>query len=153
PHPGCTGASIFFAAFDKEEEEAARASVGSSIAEPGINGRLSTLGRGSRDIELVLWDLAQTRHVDRSGNLARILAELFRDRVPLSAHAVERAPLRVLESANMPAVLIEMGCLSNPDQEKQLTSNEFQSVFVQTIVEAVVRFRDSLDAAGRPGAQ
>ena len=31
---------------------------------------------------------------------------------------MERAPFRVLESANMPAVLIEMGFLTNPAQEK-----------------------------------
>jgi hypothetical protein len=33
-------------------------------------------------------------------------------------HPTEQAPLRVLESANMPAVLIELGYLSNPEQEK-----------------------------------
>jgi N-acetylmuramoyl-L-alanine amidase len=52
----------------------------------------------------------------------------------------------VLESANMPAVIVEIGYLTNVDQEKQLTANEFQNTLVQAIVDAIVKFRDALDA-------
>ena len=75
-------------------------------------------------------------------------AQQLRDRVPLAAHAIDRAPLRVLESANMPAVLIEIGFLSNPEQEKQLTVDGFQNTFVQAVYDSVVRFRDALNAGG-----
>ena len=44
----------------------------------------------------------------------------------------------------MPAVLIEMGYLTNPDQERQLTGSEMQNAIVQAIVDAVLRFRESL---------
>ena len=44
---------------------------------------------------------------------------------------IERAPFRVLESANMPAILIEVGYLTNPEQEKLLTTAEFQTTFAQ----------------------
>jgi N-acetylmuramoyl-L-alanine amidase len=47
----------------------------------------------------------------------------------------------------MPAVLIEIGYLSSPDQEKQITGGEFQSVFAQSIVDAVVAFRAQLEHA------
>ena len=64
--------------------------------------------------------------------------------MPLAARPVDRAPLRVLESANMPAVLIEMGYLTNADQERQLAGDEFQNTFVQALFDAIVRFRDAL---------
>ena len=80
--------------------------------------------------------------------LATILEQQLRNRVPLSVHPIDRAPLRILESANMPAVLLEMGFLSNAEQEKQLTVDVFQAGVVQSIYEAVVRFRDSLNAGG-----
>jgi len=130
-----SGAEIFVALFDRE---AAAAAV------LGATDRVTTFGGGSRDIELVLWDSAQVRHVERSLNFAGILESTLRDRVPLAAQPVERAPLRVLESANMPAVLVEMGYLSNAEQERQLTSDAFQSTFVQAIFDAVQRFRDAL---------
>jgi N-acetylmuramoyl-L-alanine amidase len=45
----------------------------------------------------------------------------------------------------MPAVLIEMGYLTNPDQEKQLAGADFQNALVQAVSEAVLKFRDALD--------
>lgn len=136
--PGTTGASILIAAFDKESEQAAGAARGGE--------RLPTFSGGLREIELLPWGLAQLRHVERSGVLAQIVEQQFKDRVPLSAHPVDRGPLRILEAANMPAIVVEMGYLSNADQEKQLTGNEFQTAFVQAMVDAVVRFRDQLDS-------
>jgi len=136
--PGTSGASIFVAAFDKAAEDQARASLGTE--------RLPTFAGGVRDVELLVWDLAQIRHVDQSAELARIIEQQFRDRVPLSPRVIDRAPLRVLESANMPAVLVEMGYLTNAEQERQLTGNEFQNTLVQALVEAALRFRDYLDA-------
>src|SRR4029077_16990384 len=109
--------------------------------------RLPTFNGGLRDIELVPWDLAQIGHIDQSIELATILEQQFHDRIPLSSRPVARAPLRVLESANMPAVLIEMGYLTNPDQEKQLARTDFQNTVVQAIFDAVLKFRDALDQA------
>ena len=95
-----------------------------------------------------MWDLAQIRHVDHSVELARILEQAFGGRVPLAPRALERAPLRVLESANMPAVMIEMGYLTNGAQEKQLADPNFQNGFVQAVYDAVLKFRDYLMAQG-----
>ena len=72
----------------------------------------------------------------------------FHDRVPLSAHPVESAPMRVLASANMPAVLVEMGYLTNADQEKLVGADAFQNAFVLSLYDAIVKFRDSLTAGG-----
>jgi N-acetylmuramoyl-L-alanine amidase len=69
--------------------------------------------------------------------------------VPLGPHAVERAPLGVLASANMPAVLVEMGLLSNADQAKRLADTEFQNTLVQAVTDAVIAFRDSVGGAAR----
>lgn len=134
-----SGAAIFCAVFD----EGAHAAAASSGAE-----RLPTFGGGLRDIELVPWDLAQTRHIDQSNAFAALLEQQFRHRIPMAETPVDRAPLRVLESSNMPAVLVELGYLTNADQEKLLTGDGFQNAFVQAVYEAVVRFRDVLAAGG-----
>jgi N-acetylmuramoyl-L-alanine amidase len=134
--PATAGASIYVAAFsDTDRAQAALPPA-----------RVPVFGGGSRVIELVLWDLAQIRHVEQSTELARILQRELENRVPLDARPVEYAPFRVLESANMPAALIEMGYLTNPDQEKQLASAEFQSLFVHAVADAVLKFRDYLSA-------
>ena len=129
-----TGASFYYAAFD---DALVRTAAASRV------DRLPTFGGGARDIDLVLWNLAQIRHVDRSMAFAALLEEQFRDKMPLATRPIERAPLRVLESANMPAVLLEMGFLSNPEQGPQLGTAEFQNTFAQAVFDAVVKFRDS----------
>jgi N-acetylmuramoyl-L-alanine amidase len=97
---------------------------------------------------MVPWDLAQTRHLDQSQSFAELIEQQFRDRVPLAARPIERAPLRVLESANMPAVLIELGFLTNAEQAKLLAGDGFQATAAQAIFDAVVRYRDALTARG-----
>ncbi len=135
--PATTGAAIFYAAFDKDAAQMATA---------GETGRVPTFSGGSRDIELVPWDLAQTRHLDQSAAFADLLEQQFRDGVPRAAHPIDRAPLRVLESANMPAVLLEMGYLTNADQARLLTSDAFQNALVLALLDAIVKFRDTLNA-------
>ncbi len=139
-----SGASIHVAAFNTAQEKQARLAP----------ERLPTFGGGLRDIELVEWDLAQLRYLDQSTELARIVREQFDGRVPLDPHQpAEAGPFRVLESANMPAVLIEMGYLSNAEQESALGGAEFQNTFVQAVMDAVVKFREYLERQRADGAR
>jgi N-acetylmuramoyl-L-alanine amidase len=82
--------------------------------------------------------------------LAHILERELQDRVPLDARPVDRAPFRVLAAANMPAILVELGYLTNLDQEQQLGTAEFQTAFVQAISDAVLKFSQYL--SGENGA-
>jgi N-acetylmuramoyl-L-alanine amidase len=134
-----SGATIYYAAFDR--------SVSQNAATGGVD-RVPTFNGGAREIELVLWDFAQTRHLDQSAAFATVLEQQMRDRVPLASPAVDRAALRVLESANMPAILIEVGYLTNPDQAALMRTDAFHATLVQSLFEAVVRFRDTLAAGG-----
>jgi N-acetylmuramoyl-L-alanine amidase len=43
----------------------------------------------------------------------------------------------------MPAVLIEMGFLTNAAEERALAADERQNAIVQALVDAVVRFREA----------
>jgi N-acetylmuramoyl-L-alanine amidase len=135
------GAAVYCAEFDKDSAQAA--------SRRGAE-RVPAFGGGLRDVEMVPWGLAQTRHLTQSAAFAEILLQQLRDRVPLAPPPANQAPLRVLESANMPAVLVELGYLSNPGQERALAGEAFQSLFVQALYDAVVRYRDSLPSAGAP---
>jgi N-acetylmuramoyl-L-alanine amidase len=141
--PTLAGGSIYSAAFEPGAAQAARALAPE---------RVPAIGGGSREIEFVPWEFAQTAHLEESDALAKLLEAQLHGRVPLAARPVDSAPLRVLESANMPAILIEIGYLTNPDQERQLASAEFQNPFVQGVLDAIIRFRDVLDEKRRLAA-
>ncbi|MCY4027940.1 MAG: N-acetylmuramoyl-L-alanine amidase, partial [Acidobacteria bacterium] len=106
---------------------------------------LSVVGGGAREIDIVEWEMAQARHVDRSARLAELVEDELRRRVPMSPRAIQQAPFRVLVGANMPAVLVEMGFISNPTQEMELTAASFQNEVVDALIGAVLRFRDYLE--------
>ena len=47
----------------------------------------------------------------------------------------------MLVGANMPAVLVEIGYLSNPEQEQALASARYQDQIAQALFDAIVQFR------------
>jgi len=136
--PSLSGATISTALFEHQAEQAARSLAPELV--PAIGG-------GARNIEFVPWDVAQIPHLEQSATLARVIEEQLHDRVPLVMKPTGAAPLRVLEPANMPAVLIEMGYLTNADQEKQLAGENFQNTLVQSLVDAVMKYRDVMGAS------
>jgi N-acetylmuramoyl-L-alanine amidase len=135
------GAEVFYLSLDEYGEEAARAA-----AAPGET--LPVFGGGTRAIEVVPWRLAQARHIQSSAALARTVEASLRGRVAMSPRALQQAPFRVLVGANMPAVLVEMGFMTNPAQEKQLSSDDYQNALAQSLFDAIVQFRDSRAPAG-----
>ena len=81
--------------------------------------------RGENNNMPIPWDRLQDRYREKS----RILAGLIRSRLntinSIENSRVQGAPLTVLQGAHMPAILIEVGYLTNPAEEKNLRSNRF----------------------------
>jgi N-acetylmuramoyl-L-alanine amidase len=73
----------------------------------------------------ILWDQVQSRHLEKSRALARLLNTHLNDSALDQESRVQGAPLLLLQGANMPAILIEIGYLSNPAEEKQLKDQRF----------------------------
>ena len=46
----------------------------------------------------------------------------------------------------MPAVLVEMAFISNPDEESQLGSDDFKTRVVQALYNAIVRYRARIES-------
>ncbi len=112
------------------------------------------VGGGSRIIDPMPWDLAQIPFADESASFGGLLIQRFAERgVPLAPSPAVLAPLRALVGANMPAVLIELGFLSNADDEKLFGDAEATGKLVDAVVAAVSDARRGLqgDAAGRGG--
>jgi N-acetylmuramoyl-L-alanine amidase len=109
-------------------------------------------GGGTRDIEIILWEMAQARHIERSAAFAGIVERELRTRVAMSPRAIQQAPFRVLAGANMPAVLVEMGFITNPDEERRLDSDAFQDRLAQALYDSIAAFRAQLDAPTRAAA-
>jgi len=134
--PDVAGAEVFYLSLEEYGDEAQRVASSPPAVLPSIGG-------GSRQIDVIRWEMAQARHIDRSAALATIVESHLAARIKMSPRARQRGPFRVLVGANMPAVLVEAGFLSNPGQEKQLTSDQYQQSIAQALTESVVQFNNT----------
>ena len=132
--PGVSGTEVFYLSLEGYGDEAQRAAQARADSLP-------VLGGGSREIEITPWEMAQARHIDQSSAFARAVEASLRDRMPMSARALQQAPLRVLVGVNMPAILVEMGFLTNPQQEQELARDDRQNAIVQALVDGILRYR------------
>jgi N-acetylmuramoyl-L-alanine amidase len=141
--PAVRGATVFF--LDAEAEIPDRAT--------GRGAFLPTPGGGSREIDVVPWERAQARYIPASAAMAAAISDELTTRAAASARPVEQAPLRVLVGANMPAVLVELGYLSNPDEEKTLAGETYQALLVQALLDALTKVRATADQPHPPADQ
>ncbi|HSK10449.1 MAG TPA: N-acetylmuramoyl-L-alanine amidase, partial [Vicinamibacterales bacterium] len=140
--PATRGAQVYYSSAGQTGEEARRAALAGQW--------LPTVG-GSREVELILWEMAQVRHLGESAAFATLVEEELRTRLAVNERPVLQAPFRVLAAANMPAVLVEVGFLSNPEEAAQLTTAKHQDAIVQALLQSIVRFRDLVERGGVSG--
>ena len=95
-------------------------------------------------VSLPVWDHLQLRHIHTS----RMLAKNLKDRLaPLSQTTITAAPLLVLRGADMPAVLIEIGYLSNPEDAKALRDPQYLESLTVAIANGIDAFFSDLRQA------
>jgi N-acetylmuramoyl-L-alanine amidase len=103
------------------------------------------------DLQLILWDLAQSHHLEESHRFAALVQGELNGALQLRDRGVKQAPFRVLMGAAMPAVLVEVGFLSNPEEEARLQDPAYRQQLVDALVRAVSRYR--AQKQGRPSVQ
>ena len=92
------------------------------------------------DLDFILWDLAQSAHLNESSRLAEAIQTQLNVVSKTDNRGIKQAPFRVLSGATMPAVLVEVGFISHSEEEKQLKSAPFQQSVADAIARAVAEF-------------
>jgi len=97
------------------------------------------------DLAFILADMAQSEYLEESYNLSmRLQNDLIRT-TESRDRGVKQANFYVLRGAFMPAVLIELGFLSNKEEEKKLTKSSYQNKLAQSIYESIRDFKKKYD--------
>ncbi|MBC8198999.1 MAG: N-acetylmuramoyl-L-alanine amidase [Desulfobacteraceae bacterium] len=110
------------------------------MSESDITFKGATSKTYNSDNDLTTWDNIQKRHVTRSKALAKSMQTQINDRIKHMETRIEGAPLVVLSGADMPAILIEIGYISNPGEEKKLRDTQILSEFAKAISKAIDNF-------------
>jgi N-acetylmuramoyl-L-alanine amidase len=136
--PALKGAEVYYLTVERADAEARKKADDNATTLPALGG-------SNRAIDLILWETAQARYLEQSATLAGFVEQSLRAKVEMSPRAVQQAPFRVLVGANMPAALVEIGYLSNADQEGQLTTAGYQDQVAQALLDALVKFREFIE--------
>jgi len=93
------------------------------------------------DLSAILGDLAQTRAHADAARLARKIQDAL-GRVPglKPSRGLRQAPFAVLKGARMPAVLVELGYLTNPKQALYLAKPSGQQEAAENLAKGIVAF-------------
>ena len=115
---------------------------------------VAVLGGGTRSIEMLPWELAQIGFTNQSAAVAAILARHLRDAgVPLYVHPTAQLPLRPLVGVSMPAVMVELGFLSNPAEERAMNTSERSDHLISAMLATINEIRTGVPATAQVAPQ
>jgi N-acetylmuramoyl-L-alanine amidase len=81
-----------------------------------------------------------TTRVDISMQLARHIEQALSRTTETVSRGIRRAPLRPHTNLNIPSLLIEIGCITNPTEEAMLQSEDYQRQLAAGIAEGIVGY-------------
>ncbi len=132
------GAETYFLSYQATDDEA-RAAAALENNTIGVE-----TPPGSEALGMVLWDLAQSQYLAESSRLAETIQENLNELLRIESRGVKQAPFKVLMGATMPAVLVEIGFITNSDEEDRLKDSSYREKIAQAIVDSVAAFKEQV---------
>ncbi len=130
--PNAKGSETYYLSLEASDELAKKAAESENAA-GGADP--------ASDLKLILWDLAQQAYIGESSRFAQAVQEEMSSATGAANRGVKQAPFKVLVGATMPAALVEVGFISNAEEEEKLQSGEFQAHIVDALTRAVTRYK------------
>jgi N-acetylmuramoyl-L-alanine amidase len=122
--------------------DAASDTIASGVAQRENEGVPQAVrGIDGQALDFILWDLAHTQHLRESSLLAEEIQQSMNGLWQLRDRGIKQAPLRVLKGATMPAVLVELGYLSNPADAAMIADSGFRQQLAEALFRGIDNFR------------
>jgi N-acetylmuramoyl-L-alanine amidase len=143
PSREATGSSVYFLSYS------------SSGAEGEVSSARGRSGSTNGSLDFILWDMAQASHLNQSARLAEILQQELLSATGASENrnrGIKQNTFRVLRGATMPAVLVEVGFISNPGEAELLKTGEHQDRIAEALYRGVLEFKKVYEYEPRAGS-
>lgn len=132
-----SGASVFVMGISKLKENMDVAIRENSVIYLEDNYKENYDGFDPKSAEsYIVFSVMQNSHLTKSINFAEKIEYEFSNKAKRKSRGIKQAPFYVISRANMPAVLIEAGFLTNPKEEDYLNTKEGQSHIASAIFRA-----------------
>ncbi len=97
----------------------------------------------------ILSDLQDADALQASSRLAYDVHDKLVEKLGAEDHGVKQAPFYVLAGARMPAVLLEVGFISNEDEGRKLRTRDYQEKIADAVMDGIKAFRTETRRASR----
>lgn len=137
------GIEVFFLSAAKSDEARAVEALENSVVEK-YEGGIEALKKYD-DLNFILMDMAQAEQLQESSHLAiKLQANLIKS---TGAHnrTIKQAGFYVLRGAFMPAVLVELGFITNKEEEQKLKDANYQNKLAEAVFEGIKGFVNNYD--------
>ena len=114
-------------------------------------GRASGLGQVDI-VKAILWDLAQSEFQVESSRLAEVVHDSMTQSLRISNRGVKQAGFYVLGGAAMPAILLEIGFVTNPREERKLKDTKYRDEIARAILAGLAEYKRNWDQRTRAAA-
>ena len=138
PDGVATGTETYFLSNEATDGAARRAAE--------YENRLITADVGARGaspdvLRSILWDLAQSDFQQESSRVAEALQNSLDRALRRPSRGVKQAPFYVLGGAAMPAVLVEIGFISSPQEEARLRDDGYRDRIARALAAGVAAYK------------
>jgi len=134
---GANGVETYFLSFDASDDDARRVAAFENTV-PDLGWKSES--RDTDNLKAILMDMTQTEYLNESSQFAEIIQNNLFLVLGGENRGVKQAPFFVLMGTAMPAVLIEIGFITNPADEKKLASNGVQEMIAGSIAKSITSF-------------
>jgi len=136
------GIETYFVSLESSDESASLVARRENEAF-GLDAKIP---RGNDPLMALLGDMIATEHVIESSEFAKLVQGELEGVDSAGSRGVKQAPFVVLMGVQMPASLIEIGFLSNPEDERALRAGRHRGAIVDAVARAVLDFGKRYDA-------
>lgn len=89
----------------------------------------------------IIFEFLQDKNMEKSVQLAQLIQQRFKSTAKRINKGVHQAGFLVLRETTMPGVLVELGYISTPDEERYLTSEAGTDALAKSIYQAFVNYK------------
>lgn len=128
------GAEVYFLGLHKSDASLEVMKRENSVFKDEIDQELT-------EEDLLVYELAHSGYIATSEKIAYMIEDQFKNRAQRKSRGVKQAGFQVLFEASMPAVLVELGFITNPAEQRFLTSDYGQSIMASALFRAVRNYK------------
>ena len=136
------GVETYFLSSEASDNEARQVAA----LENGVIQLESPTSRGKLDVlKTILWDLAQSEFQQESSRLAETVLDSMSQSLRIANRGVKQAGFYVLGGAAMPAILVEVGFLTNKKEEQKLMNVRYREQVARAIYLGLAEYKRRYD--------